>query len=325
MPRISVIMPAYNAEKYIKEAVDSILSQTFRDFELIILNDASSDATEDIILSFDDPRIVYVKNEENLGVAGTLNRGLELAKGEYIARMDADDISLPERFEKQAAFLDGNAAVAVVGCAVERFCGEESMGVRRFSAGAEMLRIDTLFGCPLAHPGVMFRTAAIRELGGYDVAFEGLEDYALWWKVSGKWDLAALPQVLLRYRIHPGQVTQKPTKAKEQRMLLLKKGQLEALGLSSEEPLAQSFYDYCMGSRPEDKESVKTFCLYLEKIIAANESSRVYDGSLLKKYLAGVARSAVKGLPLKEVLSLCKSVKLLSFPELLLRRIMKKG
>lgn len=325
MPKISVIMPAYNAEKYIKNAIDSVLNQSFRDFEFIILNDCSVDRTEEIILSYQDDRIVYLKNEKNLGVAATLNRGLEIARGEYIARMDADDISLPERFEKQVAFLDENTAIAVVGCAVEKFCGTQTLGLRRFSAGAEMLRIDTLFGCPLAHPGVMFRRAVICGLGGYEAEFEGLEDYALWWKVSQNWDLAALPQMLLRYRIHPGQVTQKPTKEKAQRMLCLKKRQLEALGLSPEDPLAQGFYDYCMGSRPEDAETAKDFCLFLEKIIDANENTHLYKKKLLRRYLASVARSVVKELSLKDALWVCKNTGIITLAGLLRQRVLRRG
>lgn len=101
---VSVVLPAYNAELYLKEAIDSVLSQTFTDFELIILNDGSIDRTEEIILSYNDSRIVYVKNEKNLGLIGTLNKGINLAKGKYIARMDADDICLPERFKNRLIF-----------------------------------------------------------------------------------------------------------------------------------------------------------------------------------------------------------------------------
>jgi glycosyltransferase involved in cell wall biosynthesis len=108
MPKISVIMPTYNAEKYLREAMDSILAQSFKDFELIVINDCSADGTEQIVLSYQDPRIVYLKNEKNLGVAGTLNRGLQVANGKYIARMDSDDRSVPERFEKQLAYLEEN-------------------------------------------------------------------------------------------------------------------------------------------------------------------------------------------------------------------------
>src|SRR5690606_13489679 len=118
---ISVVLPAYNAELYIKEAIDSVLAQTFTNFELIILNDGSTDKTEEIILSYQDSRIVYVKNEHNLGLIGTLNKGMALAKGKYIARMDADDICFPERFEKQVAFLEKNKEYIICGTSAYRF------------------------------------------------------------------------------------------------------------------------------------------------------------------------------------------------------------
>lgn len=113
MPKISVIMPAYNAERYIREAIDSILRQTWSDFELIIIDDGSTDSTAAIIAEYTDNRIRFCPNAQNMGVAATLNRGLELACGAYIARMDADDISLPERFAKQAAYLDAHPDVTV--------------------------------------------------------------------------------------------------------------------------------------------------------------------------------------------------------------------
>ena len=113
MPKISVIMPAYNAERYIREAIDSILRQTWSDFELIIIDDGSTDSTAAIIAGYTDNRIRFCPNAQNMGVAATLNRGLELACGAYVARMDADDISLPERFAKQAAYLDAHPNVTV--------------------------------------------------------------------------------------------------------------------------------------------------------------------------------------------------------------------
>ena len=115
-PVISVILPVYNAERFLREAIDSVLKQTFVDFEFIILNDGSTDKTEDIILSYKDPRIRYVKNEKNLKLIKTLNKGVDMARGKYIARMDADDISLPERFEKEVAYLEAHPDVAVVSC-----------------------------------------------------------------------------------------------------------------------------------------------------------------------------------------------------------------
>lgn len=112
-PKISVIMPAYNAEQYISEAIESILNQTYSNFEFIIIDDGSTDRTVEMVQSYSDPRIRFVQNEHNLGVAATLNRGLKLATGEYIARMDADDIALRERFGKQVSFLDMHPEIAV--------------------------------------------------------------------------------------------------------------------------------------------------------------------------------------------------------------------
>ena len=127
MKKISVLMPAYNAEKYIGEAIESILNQTYKDFEFIIINDGSIDRTEDIILSYDDPRIIYLKNKENSGIVASLNNGLKQAKGQYVARMDADDISLPTRFEKQLQYMESNQHIFVLGTSLILF-GENSNG-----------------------------------------------------------------------------------------------------------------------------------------------------------------------------------------------------
>ena len=112
-PLISVILPAYNAERFLEEAIDSILAQTYKNFELIVLNDGSTDRTEEIILSYNDPRIRYIKNESNLKLIKTLNKGIALARGKYIARMDADDISLPTRFEKEIEFMEIHPDIGV--------------------------------------------------------------------------------------------------------------------------------------------------------------------------------------------------------------------
>ena len=118
-PLISVILPAYNADRYLTEAIKSILAQTYSNFELIILNDGSTDHTEQIILGFTDSRILYIDNHQNLGIVATLNKGLSVAQGEYIARMDADDISTAVRFEHQINYLETHPAVGVLGSAIQ--------------------------------------------------------------------------------------------------------------------------------------------------------------------------------------------------------------
>ena len=120
MPRVSVLLPVYNTRpEHLREAIDSILAQTFADFELLILNDCSTNTdVEEVVKSYTDPRIVYAVNERNLGISPSRNRLLDMAQGEYLAVMDHDDISLPERFEKQVAFLDAHPDVGIVGCQV---------------------------------------------------------------------------------------------------------------------------------------------------------------------------------------------------------------
>ena len=278
MPKVSVIMPAYNAEKYIKEAIDSILGQTFRDFELIVLNDCSRDHTESVIRSYDDPRIVYVRNEQNMGVARTLNRGLELAKGEYIARMDADDIALPERFAVQLDYLERNPDTAVVASAVELFGAQD--GVRVFSATSEKLKADLLYANCFAHPSVMMRTAMIRELGGYDGSFEGVEDYHLWVCAVQKYRIASVEQVLLRYRIHPSQVTQTQSVPKrDANIQRLKRMMLEPLELEDEE----GFQAFC-----NPRTDIKAYQRFAKALKKKNREKKIFDPDYLRDTLREV-------------------------------------
>ena len=198
---ISVIMPVYNGEEYLCEAIESILHQTYSNFELIILNDGSTDRTEEIILSYDDPRIVYVKNSENLRIVKTLNKGISLAKGEYIARMDADDVSMPERFEKQIAFLETHQEVDVVGSA-RKLCSNHKEMI--FPLQHKQMMVRLLFTSPLLHPAVMARKAFYQRYQ-YDDAYDKAEDYHLWVHAVNDATYANLKEPLLCYRYHLGQ------------------------------------------------------------------------------------------------------------------------
>lgn len=209
VPTVSVVMPAYNAEKYLREAIDSILAQTFTDFEFIIINDGSTDATKDIILSYSDQRIVYLENESNSGICVTLNRGLDAARGRYIARMDSDDISLPERFAKQVVYMDTHPEIGVLGTDIEVF-GE---GVTPYTFEQlhtpEECQAGLLFNSCFAHPSVMIRKSVLNDNNlQYNDDFRGLEDFELWWQIGKYSKLNNLPEPLLRYRHHKGQETQ---------------------------------------------------------------------------------------------------------------------
>lgn len=200
---VSVVLPAYNAELYLKEAIDSVLAQTFTDFELIILNDGSMDKTEEIILSYQDSRIVYVKNEKNLGLIGTLNKGMALAKGKYIARMDADDICFPERFSKQVTFLEKNEEYVVCGTSAYRFHDDIS-DRQAFNPPLTdaNIRVRLLFNSSFIHPSVMFRASVIRANNlSFNQNFKYAEDYYFWIDLLKCGKGFNLKEKLLYYRV----------------------------------------------------------------------------------------------------------------------------
>ena len=212
MARVSVLLPVYNtAEAYLRECIEGILGQTFGDFELIIVNDASTDANvERVVKSYDDPRIRYYMNEKNMGISETRNRLVDLAKGEFLAVHDHDDVSLPDRFEKQVAYLDAHREIGVLGTAhIEIPKNKVVMHPLTNDEIEERLMYD----CPLIHPSVMMRKSVLTETGvRYDKDYFPTEDYNLYLHLIGKTRFANLPEVLFKYRKHDSNTTNKETK-----------------------------------------------------------------------------------------------------------------
>ncbi len=207
-PFVSIVLPVYNGENYLAQAIQSLLNQSFTDFELIVINDCSTDATEEVIHSFADPRIVYAKNERNMHLIPTLNKGLSLAKGKYIARMDHDDIALPNRLKKQVEFLEAHPEVMVLGTLIERFSDEGHSFQPKLPIEPDDMAVSLLFFNPISHPSAMFRSWPVKEHGlQYNPNIFNAEDYALWWDMRQFGDIKNYPEVLLRYREHPSQIT----------------------------------------------------------------------------------------------------------------------
>lgn len=291
MPKISVVMPVYNGGKYLKEAIDSVLGQTFSDFEFIIINDCSTDNTESIIKSYNDSRIKYIKNKKNLGVAESLNMGLEMAKGEYIARMDADDISLPKRFEIQIRFMGRHKNIAVCGGAIESFGEAHGRAYNERSKGKT--RVGFLFKSCLFHPTVMMRRDIIeREHYRYDVHFDKVEDYELWTRILPKYDICSIRRVLLKYRVHSGQVTQNYSQIHKQLSFELKKKFLSNIGINTlQDEEIKAFNDCCI-EEINYNEQVKDLIMALKKIISANNKVRFFQKKYLRKRFAKMAMIA---------------------------------
>ena len=207
--KISVIMPAYNAEATIKEAIDSILSQTYRDFEFIIINDGSRDTTENIIKSYNDSRIKLLNNDINRGLIYSLNRGINSATGDLLARMDADDISLPERFEKQVDCFLNNPRLIACGTKIEYF-GNTKLSSRKYitKVSDKENKKLLLFTACFAHPTVMLRRDILtRHNLLYDESFKNCEDYKFWIDLMEYGEFYNIPEVLLKYRQSDTQIT----------------------------------------------------------------------------------------------------------------------
>lgn len=206
-PLVTVLLPVYNGEKYLHDALQSIVDQHFKDFELLIVDDGSTDRSSEIIGSFRDSRIRVLKNSQRLKLSGALNRGIIEAKGTYIARMDADDIALPERLTRQVDYLEKYSEIGLCGTWVEKF-GQGGSSVITYPDSPERVRAYSLFDCPFAHPTVMFRRKLFSSHNlSYDGSYYPTEDYELWARALACFPAINLPKVLLRYRVHGQSMT----------------------------------------------------------------------------------------------------------------------
>lgn len=202
-------MPGLNAERFVGEAIESVLNQTFGNFELIFINDGSTDKTKEIVLSYQDPRIIYLDNERNLGLATSYNRGIDIAKGDYIARMDSDDICRPDRFEKQLSLLETRPDLDIVGSSIS-IINEEGRYMARHhrSVTQKGIKFSSLFSTPMYHPTVMGR-AKIFKSYHFNENLVNSEDYELWSRLLFETDtsFANIDEPLLKYRVYPGSFT----------------------------------------------------------------------------------------------------------------------
>ena len=202
-PLISVLMPVFNGERYLRQAIDSILAQTVTDFELIIIDDASTDNTSSMLHSYADRRIRLIRHGANLGIVGALNNGLGAANGEFIARMDADDISHPDRFAQQVAFMKKNPRIGLLGSWIRGFDDVRWQYIERYPENHDEIRTWMMFENPFAHSAMMFRREVIEENQlRYPDNFRYVEDWALWSLLADKTEFANIQSVLVDYRIN---------------------------------------------------------------------------------------------------------------------------
>jgi glycosyltransferase involved in cell wall biosynthesis len=285
---VTVLMPVYNAEKYLADAIESVLQQTFRDFEFLIIDDGSTDKSVEIIKSYPDKRIVLCRNDINKGLIHTLNRGLQLAKGEYIIRMDSDDICCIDRLEKQVGFMQAHQDVSIAGAGYKSFGCKKSF-VWQGPQDYEAVRSYLFFDSALAHPTIIMRTADIKKYNlCYDQFFHYCEDWAFWIKCSKYLKIVNMPDVVLKYRmLQTSQSRAEETKVKrlekDQEIL---KANLFDLGVRfSDEEFTKywSIYRNIVPFTVENMQNLEQYFIYFQQI---NQKNKYYNPKYFNEYLA---------------------------------------
>ena len=299
-PHVTVLLPVHQGEAFLAEAIESILGQTFRDFELLIVDDGSSDGTAKIIEGCSDPRVRATTLGRQHGLVHGLNLGLDLARGRYVARMDADDISLPQRLERQIDFLDAHPDIGACGSWAETF-GDTPGERLEFPTEPDEIRCRLLFENVLAHPTVCLRAASFRRHGlRFEAEYRHAEDYRMWQRASDHFPLANLDEVLLRYRVHTASVTRRHAAEQRQAVAAIQEDALRQLGLS---PTAQDLRlhgaDSADGGPAPALADVETWLLGLMRAnrIAERYPPDLFDHAVRRRWTDAANRCVADGRP----------------------------
>ena len=286
MPEISIIMPAYNAEEFIAEAIKSILDQDFKDFEFIIINDGSDDATEIIIHLFHDARIRYYRHEENLGNNITRNEGITLATGKYIAIMDSDDISMPYRLRMQYEYLEKHWETDFVGGAVEWF-GDAEAKIEYPTVNPEYLKAALFFKNKILQPTIMFRKKMFEKYAlSWKAEWENMGDYELWFTAKQKGlCIENLKTVLVKYRKSAGQIGTRNIKDREEKLLKFLHARLSLLGLNFNSADEALLFSFIRTRIVVDESTFQRIREMLRAIESANNKRKLYSRHAFKAAL----------------------------------------
>lgn len=286
---VSVLLPAYNAEAYIAQSIQSILNQTYNNLELIVINDGSTDGTEKIIASFKDSRIVLINNKENEGLVAVLNKGIAHCKGEFIARMDADDWAYPTRISKQLSYLLKNKLVGICGCNIELWDGNQILDRWLFPTMDEEIKASLLFKCSFAHPTVMYRKSLFSDYNEvYEKDFFPAEDYKLWVRLSKKTEFHNINQILLRYRITPNQISSCNQVAQQAKAIEISWNQVLKM-FKDKEPSPKQYEVHKLliqDNWPKNKHDLIELSSWINVLHRTNKLSKDYNEKILGNILA---------------------------------------
>ena len=283
-PLVSIVMPNYNTpEQYLREAVESVLRQTYANIEFIIVDDASTGGDVEIIRSYNDKRIFLLRNENNMHVSYSLNRGIGAAHGKYIARMDSDDICLPERIEKQVRFMRRKDDIDVLCTRVEMFGNKNGV----FSTGIrdpEHMKTAVFFGNPVIHPSVMFKTSFLKERAVHysaDTDYKAAEDFELWSRCAFAGKIYEYPQVLLKYRMHARQVSTATRNLQDENANHVRRNMLAWLGIAPDAYEMAVHFNFCIEGASPDISLPETEN-WAHRLLSGNEQHGVFDARCFK-------------------------------------------
>ncbi|WP_025685230.1 glycosyltransferase family 2 protein [Paenibacillus maysiensis] len=280
MPRASVILPVYNSAAFVLLAIHSILVQSYSDFELIVIDDGSTDGSALLISQITDPRVIKIFHSTNRGLIATLNEGLNKATGEYVVRMDSDDISTPDRLAVQISFMDQNPLIDVCGAAFTTSSG----GVLKVNpASHDEIKTWLLFHCCMCHPATIIRNSMIHRLGiQYDSNYPHAEDYELWNRLASQVQMANLPINLLYYRQHNGQVSNQHKAIQDATARRVRQRQFSQMGLELSDEENQIMLDILeFKINPYDYNSYAKALGFANWVLDQNSKYLVYNQELL--------------------------------------------
>lgn len=303
-PLVTVFIPVYNCENYIKDCLDSIVNQTYKNLEILLIDDGSSDNSLNIIKEYKDKRIRIIQNKVNKGIPYTRNLGLKESRGEYLAIMDADDISLKNRIEKQVDFLEKNKEIDVVGTFYKQFGGKLSRDIKEYKTSEE-IDIGLLFGTQLANPTTMIRLETLRKNDiSYNLECFVAQDYELWTQISKVGKLAVLPEILFKYRYGHENITKKSTVEKYQK----RKRVIDSIhnnildfykfDLDEEDKIKYNRLFDDNPLNPIDKNFIEEVNFVLKKMIIFNIDNQVFDKDLFEKILYQAVVNKIKIQPI---------------------------
>ena len=293
MAQVTIILPVYNGERYLRESIDSVLAQTYRDFELWVVNDGSTDGSMAIVDSYTDPRVKRIDNPRNMGLVATLNRAFAMVESPYIARMDDDDIWHERKLELQMSLLESRPDVGVCGTSIHKFGDIDSIHI--FPEESDALKVGLLFYCMMSHPSVVYRRSMLVETGlVYRQDYFPAEDYKMWIDVLQHSNIYNIPKPLVEYRQHEGQICRE---RKEEQILLERRLHEEHLRLINPSPTAEELdfhLDRFTTLKPESEEEVKQFFRWAKKLCAANQAHGYVKSEVMRTELQRYVQNAVR-------------------------------